>query len=187
MENRGKNRIETSITVEKDAAYIWNTLVEFSNYRSWNPVVKHAAIYGPVSAGTGIKVLSGRWDFNFVIKNASAPKELVVEGRAVGLKIRLCFYIKDENNVSMVTAVAYIKGWISRIFRKRIIGNIEESLDIFLMALRKRVLKGDSYEIHRDKAQEDDSKKGIISMPTPFNIIYKTRSKKFRKGRSGLK
>jgi len=187
MKTDAKNKIESLITIEKKPADIWDTLIGFSNYRSWNPIVKHAAIYGPVSTGTKIKILSGKWDLDFVIVKASLPDELEIKGRTVGLNIELYFKISSEENASVVKVETLVNGWISKFFRKSIRRNIEESLDIFLSALKRRVLSGNAYEIKRDNEKiKDDDRKGI-SMPTPFNVVYRTRSKKFRRGRSRLK
>jgi hypothetical protein len=188
VENVEKKRIKSSITVDKKPADVWYTLVEVSNYRSWNPVVKHAAIYGPVSAGTRIKILAGKWDLDFDIVDVSVPERLELMGRTVGLNMELRFILSPEGNGSAVDIEVLINGWISKIFRKKIRKNIEEFFDIFLFALKRRVSSGNTYEIKRDdeKMKDEDHRKGI-SMPTPFNVVYRTRSKKTRRGRSGLK
>ena len=174
-----KYRIESSITIEKEPLELWNTLVEFSNYRAWNPVVNHAAIYGPVAGGTEVKILSGKWDYKFLIVEASAPHRLVIDGRSVGFNIKLNLTISPRENGSMINIDAFIGGWITRIFTKKIKRNVEESLELFLSALERRVSSGNTYQIkrHDEKAEAEDDGKSRF-MPTPFNLIYKTRKKK---------
>jgi len=102
--------------------------------------------------------------------------------------MKLRFNLSPAGNGSAVKIEVFFGGWISRIFRKKIRRNIEESLDILLLALKRRVSSGNTYEIKRDneKIKENGDRKGI-SIPTPFNVVYRTRSKKIRRGRSGLK
>jgi hypothetical protein len=179
-------KIEKSMAIEKSVGDIWNTLTEFSGYRSWNPIVKHAVIYGPVAAGTGIKALVGKWDFEFTITKAHAPGEFEMRGSSVGINLRLCFNIDARNGQSIVRISAYSGGWISRVFKKKVRVNLEDSLEIFLNSLKKKVLSGGSYEIKREDAKHDRPESDDISMPTPFNLVYKTRSRKFRKGGSSF-
>ncbi|UCC80744.1 MAG: SRPBCC family protein [Candidatus Zixiibacteriota bacterium] len=188
MKTDEKNKIDSSITIEKKPPEIWNTLVEFSNYRSWNPVVSHAAIYGSVVTGTAIKIMSGKWDFRFSIVHASPPERLDVEGGAVGLNMKLRLNISPLENGSSVSIEALAGGWITKIFSKKIKRNIEESLELFLSALERRISGGNSYEItrHDEKATNEDDRRGF-SMPTPFNLIYKTRQKKSPRRRSFLR
>lgn len=179
-------KIEKSIAIEKSVGDIWGTLTDFSGYRSWNPVVKHAAIYGPVASGTGIKALAGKWDFEFTITKAHLPGELEMRGSSVGINLRLCFNIDEGNSQSIVRISAYSSGWISLVFKKKVKVNLEDSLEIFLNSLKKKVLGGGSYEIKREDARHDQPASDGISMPTPFNLVYKTRSRKFRKGGSNF-
>ncbi|UCE67713.1 MAG: SRPBCC family protein [Candidatus Zixiibacteriota bacterium] len=179
MKTDEKYRIESSIAVEKKPLELWNTLIEFSNYRAWNPIVNHAAIYGPVSEGTDIKILSGKWDLRFYIVDASPPVRLVIDGGSVGLKLKLRLTISPEENGSLVSIETSVDGWMTRIFPKKIKRNIEESLELFLSALKRRVSSGDTYEIKRgDEKTDDEDDRRSFSMPTPFNLIYKTRKKR---------
>jgi hypothetical protein len=173
--------------IEKSIGDIWDTLTDFSGYRSWNPIVKHAAIYGPVAAGSGIKALAGKWDFEFTITKAHPPGELEMQGSSVGINLRLCFNIDVLSGRSIVRISAYSGGWISRVFEKKVKVNLEDSLEIFLNSLKQKVLSGDSYEIKREDTDHDKSESDGISMPTPFNLVYKTRSRKFRKGGSSFR
>lgn len=177
-------KIEKSITIEKNAANVWNTLTDISGYRSWNPVVSHAAIYGPVEPGTEIKALLGKWDFKFVIIKTKAVRELELQGGSVGLKVNLVFNISGGEDISKVHLSATMEGWISVLFTKKASNSAEETLEIFLNSLKRRVLSGGSYEVERKETVENQSESDGISMPTPFNFIYKTRRKKFRKGGS---
>ncbi len=188
MKINGKNKIDSSITIEKKPHEIWNALVEFSNYRSWNPVVSHAAIYGPVVAGTAIKIMSGKWDFGFSIVHASQPERLDIEGGSSGLNMKICLTISPRENGSEVNVEALAGGWMMKIFPKKIKRNIEESLELFLSALERRVSGRDSYEIMRDdeKTADEDDRSGF-SMPTPFNLIYKSRKKRSPRYKSRLR
>ena len=175
-------KIEKSIAIEKSAGDIWNTLTDFSGYRGWNPIIKHAAIYGPIAVGTGIKALAGKWDFEFTITKVHPPGEFEMRGSSVGISLRLCFNIDGRNGRTIIRIDAYSGGWISRVFKKKVRVNLEDSLEIFLNSLKKKVLSGGSYEIKRGDAENDQPESDGISMPTPFNLVYKTRSRKFRKG-----
>ncbi len=188
MKTDEKSRIESSIAIEKKPLEIWNILIGFFNYRGWNPIVKHAAVYGPISEGTEIKFLSGKWDLRFFIVNASPPDRLVIDGGSVGLKMKLSLTIFPEEDGSEVNIEAFVGGWMAIIFPKKIKRNIEESLDLFLSALKRKVLGGNTYRIIRgDEKTEDEDGRRSFSMPTPFNLIYKTRKKKSPGRRSRLR
>jgi len=180
-------KIEKSIEIEKDAAIVWNTLTGISSYRSWNPVVSHAAIYGPVASGTGIKTLIGKWDFEFTIIKVHAPRVFELRGSSIGINLKISFIIDFQNGKSLVRAKAGIGGWIHSIFKKRVETGVEDSLEIFLNSLKNRASGGGSYEIKREESKNDETRSGNISMPTPFNLIYKTRARKFRRGGLRLK
>lgn len=188
MKTGDKNKINSSITIEKKPPEIWNALVEFSNYRSWNPVVNHAAIYGPVAAGTAIRIMSGKWDFRFSIIHVSPPEKLEMEGGSAGLNLKLRLNISPGESGSVVSIEALAGGWMAIIYSNKIKRNIEESLEMFLSALERRVSGGKSCEIMRDdkKRIEEDDGKGF-SMPTPFNLIYKTRKRKSPRRKSRLR
>lgn len=179
--------IEKSIDIEKNASDIWNILTEFSSYRSWNPVVKHAAIYGPVVRGTGIRALAGKWDFEFTIVEARAPEILKLRGSSVGINLEFCFNIDSRDGKSAVRINAHTGGWISAVFKKRVRTGMEDNLDIFLNSLKKKVLSGTSYEIKREDNGQKQPESDNITMPTPFNLIYKTRTRKFKRGGPGVR
>lgn len=188
MKTDKKNKIDFSIIIDKKPPEIWNALVEFSNYRNWNPVVSHAAIYGPVTAGTDIRIMSGKWDFRFSIVRSSPPEKLDIEGRSFGLNLKLRLTISPRVNGSTVGIEALAGGWITKIFSKKIKRNIEESLEMFLFALERRITGGKSYEIMRDNEKKTDESDGRgFSMPTPFNLIYKTRKRKSPRRKSRLR
>jgi hypothetical protein len=174
-------KIEKSIDIEKNAVDVWNTLTVFSGYRGWNPVVKHAAIYGPVAPGTGIKALVGKWDFEFTIVKTRPPEEFELRGSSIGINLKLCFNINNMDGGSKVRLNVRTDGWISTIFKNRVKSNLEETLEIFLKSLKRKVLEG-SYEIKRDDTEQIEPESDSISMPTPFNLIYRTRAKKSRRG-----
>lgn len=178
-------KIEKSIEIEKDAAIVWKTLTEISSYRSWNPVVSHAAIYGPVEPGTGIKILAGNWDFEFTITKVHAPREFKLLGSSIGINLKLLFSIDFQDGKSLVRANARVGGWINTLFKKRVGSEVEDALEIFLNSLKNRASGGGSYEIEREDSRNNKPDNDRISMPTPFNLIYKTRAKKFR--RRGLR
>jgi len=180
-------KIEKSIEIEKDADIVWKTLTGISSYRSWNPVVSHAAIYGPVASGTGIKTLVGKWDFEFTIIKVHAPREFELRGSSVGINLKLLFNIDFRDGKSLVRANVHVGGWINTLFKKRVEAGVEDSLEIFLNSLKNRASGGGSYEIKREENKKDETRSGNISMPTPFNLIYKTRAKKFRRGGLRLK
>jgi hypothetical protein len=179
--------IEKSIAIEKNPVDVWNILTDFSGYRSWNPAVNHAALYGPVEPGSEIKALSGKWDFKFIIKNVKIAKEFEIQGRSIGLSLNLRFRITGGENISEVLMSAQAGGWLSGLFKRKVAGGIEDTMEIFLNSLKRRVLSGGSYEIEREDSRNTKPDSDRISMPTPFNLIYKTRSKKFRRGGLRLK
>jgi hypothetical protein len=188
MKSDKVNRFQISIEVNAKPPDIWDTLVQFSNYRSWNPVVNHAAIYGPVSEGTEIKILSGKWDLNFVIVNTFPPKRFEIDGSSIGLNMKILLDISSHEDGSMISIDTQWSGWLTKIFTKKFKEGIEDNIDMFLSALQRRVSRGESYSIERDddSVEEEDERKGF-SLPTPFNLIYKSRKRKSPKRRSFLK
>jgi hypothetical protein len=180
-------QIEDSIIIEKDVRAVWDTLTSFSNYRTWNPAVSHAAIYGPLSPGTRVKILSGKWDFDFVIKDVSPLKRLEMEGRSIGVNLNINCELQGDSATSKVLITGSLGGLLPGIFKKKLRRNLEESLTIFLNAIKRRVLSDNTYRISRDDSQKEEDEQRSVSMPSPFNLLYKTRSRKSRKVRYRLK
>ncbi len=116
------------------------------------------------------------------------PERLDIEGGSLGLNMKICLTISPRENGSEVNVEALADGWMMKIFPKKIKSNIEESLELFLSALERRVSGGDFYEITRDneKTTDEDDRSGF-SMPTPFNLIYKSRKKRSPRRKSRLR
>ena len=188
MKYSEKHRIQTSIEIDSTLEKIWDAFVTISNYRTWNPIISHASIYGPVAEGTEIKFLSGRWDFNFTIVDVHPPVMFRLKGGSVGLNMKMVFGIESYANGSRVKITCENSGWLFKLSPRLFMKNIESSLDLFLTALQRRVEGGSSYEITRDDDKsngEDDEK--YADPPTPFNMLYKTRGKKNRRRGPRLK
>jgi carbon monoxide dehydrogenase subunit G len=187
MKTESKASIETFMEIEQSPRIIWDALIAFSNYRNWNPIVKHAAIYGPQTAGTEIKMISGKWDLKFVITEISPPGRLQIRGGGLGLKLDLVIVISSNEDNSTIKIEAELGGWLRNLFPKRIQKGVEDSIDIFLTALSRRAASSDSYVISRpDEESEDEDDRRSFLMPTPFKLLYKSRKKKARRGRSRL-
>lgn len=184
---RDKSRIiEDSVTIETGAQSVWDALIIFSNYRIWNPVVNHAAIYGALEVGTKIKIHVGNWDFDFVIKEVIPRRKLVLNGRSIGIRLDIGCTIRGDEKASEVEITIEYGGLIPGVFKRKSQQSIEDSLAIFLTALKNRVMKGENFQVTREDEKQEDDEEERVSTPTVFNMLYKSRKRKPRK-RSRLK
>ena len=167
---------------------VWETLTAVSNYRTWNPVVNHAAIYGPVAAGTKLKIRSGKWDFDFVIDDVSSPSRLELRGKSTGIDLQITFRITGDPGISKLSIEACYGGLVPGLFRRKSRLALEESLEMFLNSLKRRAVSGGAYQVERN---DDDNSKRVeeeyYPPATPFNLLYKSGSRKPPRRRSGLK
>ena len=138
-----------------------------------------------MAVGSEIKALSGRWDLEFIVTEVSPERMIEIDGGGIGLKMKICVEIEPLENCCKVEIAVKLSGWIFRFFPKRTRRNVEGSFDLLLTALQRRVSRGSPYEIMRDDYNIEDEGSNR-SMPTPFNLLYKTRKKKSRKGKSRL-
>ena len=179
-------RIDSSIVIEKNIEAVWGILINVSQFSRWNPLIKHAAIYGPLVKGTRLKILAGKWDFDCYIEHVKPLKEIYMVGKSIGLGISFLFDLAPAPNGSLMKINMGIDGWIARIFKGKTENSINEFMGIFLSSLNNKVLGGESFHVKKDddtSNNEDNS----VRMPTPFNIIYKTRTRKFGKRGPNLK
>lgn len=179
-------RIDSSIGIEKNIETVWDILTNVSQFSRWNPLIKHAAIYGPFVKGTRSKILVGKWDFDCNIEHVKPLKEIHVVGKSIGIRISFLFSLAPAPNGSLMKINMGIDGWIARIFKRKTENGINEFMGIFLSSLNMKALGGESYQIKKgDEISNDED--NSVRMPTPFNIIYKTRTRKFGKRGSSLK
>ncbi len=183
---KSKLRVISSIVIDKDIETVWNILTNISDFSRWNPLIKHAAIYGPIAQDTRIKATVERWDFDLEIGTVRPSEEISLVGKTIGIRISLLCKVTAEQNKTAVEITASAGGWIAVIFKKKAEGGLQDFIDLFLSSLEKKALKGESYELKMTDDSQKEEESGI-RMPTPFNLIYRTRTRKFRKGGSGLK
>ena len=185
MSNR-EYKIEDSIVIEKGISEVWESLITFSNYRVWNPVVRHAVSYGPPESGTRLKIQIGRWDFEFVITESTPPTGLVLDGKSIGIAIKIICDIAGSEELSTVKMTIRYGGIIPGMFKRKTRREIEESLRIFLTALKRRMASDGSYQVKRDDEKQEGDEESSRPPATPFNLLYKSGRSKSRKRRSGL-
>ncbi len=179
-------RIDSSIPIEKNIETVWEVLINVSQFSSWNPLIKHAAIYGPLVKNTRLKVIAGKWDFVCYIEHVKPPKEIHIVGKSIGLGISFLFNLSAKPYGSLIKINMGIDGWMARIFKRKTENSINEFMGIFLSSLNMKALGGELFHVKKSDETFNDEDNSI-RMPTPFNIIYKTRTRKFGKRGPSLK
>ena len=80
------DKVDTAIEIEGSASDVWATLVDFDQYRDWNPFITH--IDGKAEQDSIIKTtialpFKQSMDFNLKIKSLSEGKEMVWQGKTL--------------------------------------------------------------------------------------------------------
>jgi len=172
--------VRREIKIESNKNLIWRILSNINQYSRWNPHITNAAIYGTFEKNNDIKMSSGEWEFKFRIIETVVEHGFYLSGETTGVNIDFKLKIDDSGSDVIITAEANLSGWIAVIFKKKIRQSASDFLGLFLSSLKAKaelgVLALDKYPDERSKKSENDS----FSMPTPFNIVYKsgTRSKR---------
>lgn len=74
-----KHQISTSITIHSSIEHVWNVLIDFPSYSSWNPFI--SSIEGKLHKGEQLKVTIGTMKFKPTIKQLLPQREITWLGR----------------------------------------------------------------------------------------------------------
>ncbi len=138
--------VRDEIQIAKDRTQIWTLLTEISSWNRWAKVVKHAAVYGPIKAGTEFKFISGKWDFDGAIIEVAPQESLVLDARSVGLHLRFSWMLAQRADGINVSANIAASGWIATLLKRRVSINLEDDLFSWLYALKTTAERGDRQE-----------------------------------------
>jgi hypothetical protein len=119
--------IETSIEILASADTIWNELISFSTYHSWNPFIIKAEGEAKVGARLNLKMLNGKNEMLIkpTVQISEAGKEFQWLGKGLGgmFKGQHYFKLEERNGSTLLTHGENFSGLLSGL----VLGMIKET------------------------------------------------------------
>jgi carbon monoxide dehydrogenase subunit G len=173
--------VKSEIEINSDRNLVWRILSNVNEYSRWNPHINHAVLYGQFEKNNDIKLVSGKWEYEFKIIEIVFEHGLYLVGKTIGVNIDLKMKLDDSDSKCKLIVDLTVNGLITAIFKKKIEQATSDFIGLFLSSLKVRAELGeaalDKETVDRDNKSRADS----FHMPTPFNIVYKSGTRTKRK------
>ena len=168
--------ISEEIIVEKDPAEVWDLLTNISNWGRWTRVMKHSAVYGPLTPGTAFKCIAGKWDFEGKIGILEFGKSIDFEAKSIGLKIAMRWEFSSCSKGTKVAVEAVIEGWIPRFFARRVQTAVRDSIFTWLYSLKTTAERGNIQSGKTAKTTLSQStNRRKIQITGPLSFLFKPK------------
>lgn len=144
--SRSKNEksvinITKEIDIDSSLSRVWEVLVDINNWGRWNPSIDHAVIYGPFTQGARFKFSSGKWDFDSTIESLDVGRNVQFSCDTIGMCMRLSFNLQESNGQTNIKIETSVSGWLSRILKKALSRELEESVVTTVQSLKVIAIK----------------------------------------------
>lgn len=171
--------VRDEIAIESTAPAIWNTLTDISSWARWTNIIKHAAAYGPIEAGTEFKFIAGRWDFNGTIEVAEKARLFICRATSIGFALVATWKLEVIENACRVAFSIEASGWMARLFGARIRGSLEDIVFEWLYALKRRCERGaDERESRKPASRLTRHSRMPINHENPLSSIFRLASRR---------
>lgn len=171
--------VQDEIAIESAAPAIWNTLTDISSWARWTSLIKHAAAYGPIKAGTEFKFIASRWDFKGTIEAAEKERLFACRAGFLGLALVATWNLEAIENACRLTFSIEASGWMTRLFAGRIRGSLEDIVFGWLYAIKRRCERGaDAGDATKPAARLTRHSRMNISHQNPLSSIFRLASRR---------
>ena len=159
------------ITIDKTRDEVWAFFTNISYWGRWSRVIRHAAIYGPLQAGTLLKCIAGKWDFSGEINTVESNSHLSFEAKCSGIRITMLWSFSDSESGAEIAVKSSIYGWLTKLFSARIRDGFDDSIRIWLNSLKLAIEQGRLLPEEEKDDDSDDTDRRTVQFTDSLSLL----------------
>jgi hypothetical protein len=129
---------EGSIEIDAPRETVWQVLVGFAEWPSWNEGVASVEFAGPLERGALFRWKSGPGTIRSRVEEVDEPAAIAWTGKTVGIKAKHAWQLEAAGpGRTVVTTQESWNGLVVRFLRHSIRPTLQKSIDDMLEALRR--------------------------------------------------
>jgi hypothetical protein len=118
---------------------VWDVLIGFEEWPSWNRDVKSLTIDGDVSPGTVFRWKAGPSTIKSTIEHVLPPRLISWTGKTLGINAIHYWYLEPRDGGTLVRTEESYEGFMARLFRGRLKKTLDAALAEGLGDLKREV------------------------------------------------
>jgi hypothetical protein len=127
---------EGRIEVDAPRQLVWDVLVAFADWPSWNTGVTSVEYAGPLEPGALFRWKSGPGTIRSRVEEVDAPRAIAWRGKTFGIKAEHAWQLDDADGKTVVATQEGWRGLVVRFLRHSIRPTLQRSIDEGLEALK---------------------------------------------------
>jgi hypothetical protein len=120
----GASEIETAAAPEA----VWEVLIAFERWPSWNPQVESLTLQGGVAPGSVFRWKAGPGTITSTIQRVERPRLIAWTGKTLGIKAIHFWHFEPRNGRTFVRTEESYDGLIGRLLRRSLQKTLDRAL-----------------------------------------------------------
>jgi hypothetical protein len=128
------SRKEIEIAATPDV--VWEVLIAFANWPTWNPDIKSMSVNEPVAVGSTFRWKAGPGTITSTIQRLEPPRFVAWTGKTMGIRAVDAFHLEPRDGGTLVRQEESWDGIVARVLRRSLQRTLDRSLESGLQHLQ---------------------------------------------------
>ena len=156
-EARGDDPAPVAARVEQriaaPAQTVWQVLTDVAGWPNWHNGIADVSVEGPLEPGTRFVWRSGGFKIRSRFESVAPRQRVVWNGKTTGARLHHVWSIEAHGEESLLVTEQSLRGWLPRLFRRRLQASLQTTLKDWVRFLR---LKCEGMQIEPDTPPLED-------------------------------